>query len=133
MKPLNTEKKVTISTPAPSGLKLAAFRKPAYFLAREIINHPKSWGWDNCKVGPQRLNVHSLATAALPWLGRGLRVDELRWAWRVAVGRTHAALQDGWVRRNAEGYVVSVWREELQKTAERTKANGGPTSLPTNL
>ena len=133
MKPLNTEKKVTISTPAPPGLKLAAFRRPAYLLAREIIEHPETWRWDNCKVDPQRLNVHSLATAALPWLGRGLRVDDLRRAWRVAVERTHAAMQDGWVRRTAEGYVVTVWRDELQEFAERTKTESGPISLPTRL
>jgi hypothetical protein len=112
---------------------MAALRRPAYLLAREIIEHPQTWRWDHYNLDPQRLNVHSLATAALPWLGRGLRVDEMRGAWRVAVERTHAALQDGWVRRNAEGYVISVWREELRTFAERTKAKGGPTSLTTNL
>lgn len=114
------------STPAPPDLKRkrGSINSVAYFFAREIINHPESWGWDNCKVDPQRLKVDSLATAALPWLGRGLRVDDLRKLWRVAVERTHAAQHDGWIRRNAEGYAVSVWREELQKFAERTKTDG---------
>jgi hypothetical protein len=87
-------------------------KRTAYLVARQIIRDDTAWYWHTCKVSPERLNVHSLATAVLPWLAKGVLIQDLVASWARAVRKAHAATVDGLTDR-PEAYAIACWRELL--------------------